>query len=136
MDLQCKWTDSPHLIYFDMTPSRMGFCSISYSLLANRFLYCTQCSTTCGGGVQTRVVECRAGTHQIASQYCDKDREPKERNVCNAHNCLQPKTSVIVTSTKAKANVKKAKQASFHPPEVWKTGQWSKVGSTLKYHSV
>ena len=78
---------------------------------------------TCGGGIQTRVVECRAGVHQIASHYCDQNKLPKERNVCNPQDCLGKTSTVLVTSTAAEARI----QSTLHPPAVWKTGQWSKV---------
>jgi len=82
----------------------------------------SKCSVACGGGIQTRVVECRAGAHQIATNYCDQSKEPKERDACNIQECLGKTSTVNVASRAASPRI----QSTLQPPAIWKTGQWSK----------
>ncbi|XP_065066559.1 A disintegrin and metalloproteinase with thrombospondin motifs 9-like [Rhopilema esculentum] len=87
----------------------------------------SKCSTSCGGGFQTRVVECRAGNHQIATQYCDKNSEPNEKQTCNTQECVVRR---VTTNTIVARSPRLKNHAEAEPNGVWEAGTWSKCSVT------
>lgn len=51
----------------------------------------SQCSTTCGGGVQIRHVKCVNMTSQEPATGCSLDLKPNHRQPCNMDPCPDSK---------------------------------------------
>ena len=50
-----------------------------------------QCTKTCGGGEQFRLIQCVNTTSQQFAVGCDIDRKPEEKQDCNLDACPEHK---------------------------------------------
>ncbi|CAB4028007.1 A disintegrin and metallo ase with thrombospondin motifs 9 [Paramuricea clavata] len=118
------------------------------------------CSTTCGGGIQSRMVICvNESERQVPSRNCDSENKPPKVTVCNNEECL-PQWSVghwsecstscgegVQTRTVAcpekdensndlcdknnKSSLeRRCNRGPCNSSYTWKTGPWSKCSAT------
>ncbi|KAM6224390.1 A disintegrin and metalloproteinase with thrombospondin motifs 16 [Rhynchocyon petersi] len=78
LGLERTCTPSPctkHPVYLAAGPPRAAWITSPWS----------QCTASCGGGVQTRAVQCRAGVHLASG--CVLHQKPSASLACNTHFC-------------------------------------------------
>lgn len=90
----CRAVSHGEIVGFDhTTPTRVPRPGITHSTEAYRYSFGTysECSAHCGGGMQTRSVNCALNGHVVDDSYCTSQalQRPAAQRACNQHACAE-----------------------------------------------